>query len=796
MKKIFFTIVVLLYFSALFSQSLVVVDETNKLGIEKVIISNKSKFVETDLRGKADISILSGADSLAFNHFNHKELRLSMTEIKSMNYTVVLEETTFDLSEVLVSANKWEQNKKEVPYYISGVSKKQIQFSNSQTTADILNSTGKIFVQKSQLGGGSPMIRGFSANRVLIVVDGVRMNNAIFRSGNLQNIIAIDPETIESSEVVFGPGSVIYGSDALGGVMDFHTVNPGFSSSKKPIVVGNTSIRSSSASFEKSIHADLNIGYQKIASYTSVSFNDYDDLKIGSFGNDEYLRHEYVTQINGVDSIIQNSDPRIQKTSGYSQINMLQKIKFRLKNNSFITYNFQYSTTTDVPRYDRLLVYKKGILKSGEWYYGPQTWMVNSLKFYINSETKIYDKAKIIFAHQNFAESRNDRAIYDNELSIKREKVAVSSVNIDFEKIFGSKSIFFYGIESVYNLVNSTGEIKNTDTQIITPDAGRYPDGSILMTNAAYVNYKNNLSKNITFTSGARYSYIYLKSVLDKTYYDFPFDEIKQQKGSLTGSLGLVYRPGSTWQINTHLSSGFRNPNIDDVSKVFDSEPGKVIVPNPNLEPEYAYDVDFGIIKSFNDKILVEIVGFYTFLDNAIVREDFSFNGLDSIIYKDEMSKVQSLVNEDNARVYGVQTSLMYNISNNFQTKINYTKEFGKTKEGLPVRHVAPEYGSVFFSYKTKKMRTEFYAIYNGEISNQMLSPEEQDKTYMYATDSEGMPYSPMWYTLNIKTSYMINNFLQIQAGVENITDQRYRPYSSGIVAPGRNYILSLRASF
>ena len=93
--------------------------------------------------------------------------------------------------------------------------------------------TGAVFIQKSQLGGGSPMIRGFSTNRILIVVDGVRMNNAIYRSGNLQNIISIDALATEEAEVIFGPGSIIYGSDDIGGVMDFHSLTPRYSLSNK-----------------------------------------------------------------------------------------------------------------------------------------------------------------------------------------------------------------------------------------------------------------------------------------------------------------------------------------------------------------------------------------------------------------------------------------------------------------------------------------------------------------------------------------------------------------------------------
>ena len=132
------------------------------------------------------------------------------------------------LDEVFISFNKWEQNSKEIPNMIEKVNLRDARLRNPQTTADLLGQIGSVFIQKSQLGGGSPMIRGFATNRVLMVVDGVRMNNAIYRSGNIQNIISIDPLSLDGAEVVFGPGSLIYGSDAIGGVMDFHTLEPKF----------------------------------------------------------------------------------------------------------------------------------------------------------------------------------------------------------------------------------------------------------------------------------------------------------------------------------------------------------------------------------------------------------------------------------------------------------------------------------------------------------------------------------------------------------------------------------------
>ncbi|HMR57759.1 MAG TPA: TonB-dependent receptor plug domain-containing protein, partial [Cyclobacteriaceae bacterium] len=114
------------------------------------------------------------------------------------------------LDEVVVSVNRWEQNQREISTRVTKISPALIQLQNPQTSADMLGLSNQVFIQKSQLGGGSPMIRGFATNRVLLVIDGVRMNNAIFRSGNLQNVISLDANAIQNTEVVFGPGSVVY----------------------------------------------------------------------------------------------------------------------------------------------------------------------------------------------------------------------------------------------------------------------------------------------------------------------------------------------------------------------------------------------------------------------------------------------------------------------------------------------------------------------------------------------------------------------------------------------------------
>jgi hemoglobin/transferrin/lactoferrin receptor protein len=193
------------------------------------------------------------------------------------------------------------------------------------------------------------------------------------------------------------------------------------------------------------------------------------------------------------------------------------------------------------------------------------------------------------------------------------------------------------------------------------------------------------------------------------------------------------------------------------------------------------------------DFLHLDITGFYTWLDNAMVRHDYLFNGEDSILFKGELSKVQAITNATYARVYGTQINLLANISGwlSLRSVLNITK--GKEKGGIPLRHAAPVFGSTHLIYNSLKFTADLYSSYNGSIKYEDMAPSETEKPYMYATDKNGNPWAPGWITLNFKVSYNMLKWVIINAGIENMLDSRYRPYSSGIAAPGRNFILSLR---
>lgn len=781
-----------------FAQQIKIKDKKTNKGVEYVFVYDlhQENTTISNHLGFIDGGVFDKKDTLIFQHPSYQKKIIALSDIK--NNQVQLDGSIINLEQVTVSASKWEQNLSEVPNKIASFDAGEIEFENPQTSADLLRSTGKVFVQKSQQGGGSPMIRGFASNSILLVIDGVRMNNLIYRGGNLQNVITIDPNIIASSEVIFGPGSMIYGSDALGGVMDFHTKDPAFTGNPGTYH-GNGMVRYSSANNEMTGHMDINYEGKKWASMTSLTYSSFDDMEMGSHDKESYQREEYVDRVNGSDTIVNNSEPDVQKFSGYEQVNILQKIRYKPSENYDFDYSFYYSTSSDIPRYDRLIQRTENeTLKYAEWYYGPQLFMMNSLHGKIAGNSGWFDQAKITLAHQQVEESRHDRKFQQSLLRHRVEKVNTYNAYFDFEKEIDNIFTLFYGLEGVANTLNSTAEKEHIETGETEPAATRYPDGdNLYQTYAAYVLAKWNVSSRFTIQGGGRYSMVDSHSTFDNTsFYNLPYDELNLNTGALSGNLGGVYRANKGWEFHLNTSTGFRAPNIDDMAKVFDSEPGEVIVPNENLDPEFAYSTDFTIKKMLGDKASVEATVFYTYLDNAMVRRDFSLNGQDSIIYDGEMSDVSALVNTGYANIYGGSLFINARLYDGFSFNGNITITEGEDSEGMALRHAAPTFARASLVYENNKWKGQFYFVYNNKIGYDNLAVSERDKLHMYAINEQGNPYSPSWYTLNLKASYDLNTAITINAGIENILDVRYRPYSSGIAAAGRNFKITLRGRF
>jgi hemoglobin/transferrin/lactoferrin receptor protein len=802
MKHLLVLLAIFFCFQGAIAQKIQVLSQQTKDPILGVAIFNKdkSKSAVTNFDGFADISSFNQDELITFQHIAHIPISQTKSQIVKDGSQVLLTTDASSLDEVVLSVSKFGQKKRDIPQQIVSVTSEDVLFRNPQTAADLLESSGQVYVQKSQLGGGSPIIRGFSTNRLLIAVDGVRFNTAIFRGGNVQNIISIDPFAVARTEVILGPGSVVYGSDAVGGVMNFYTKKPKFSFEEGYSFSGNTSLRYTTANKEKTGHFDFNIGAKKWAFLTSVTYSDFDNLRMGSQGPDDYLRTQYVETINGIDTVVQNQDPKIQRPTAYSQINTMQKVRYMPNNNWNFDLGLFFTTTTDYPRYDRLIRTSNDVLRSAVWDYGPQQWFSGNLQLQNTPDTNtLFDESAFTLSFQHFKESRSDRDFGDPLLYRTQEKVAAYTTAWDFEKKI-KKAKLNYGIEYIFNKVGSRGRKTDIATGISQRDVSRYPDGSSWQSLAGYMSTQFALANNISFLGGLRYSHIIIDAQFDTSLFDLPFTEATINTGALTGTAGLTWNPNQTlgWRLN--LGTAFRAPNIDDVGKVFDSEPGSVVVPNPDLKPEYAYNADIGISLNFDTVVKLDFAGFYTILEDALIRRDFSLDGETQIVYQGELSTIQAIQNASMAQVYGFEAGLEVAFSKalKLNSQYNITKGFAQDQQGNKeaLRHAAPAYGNTHFVYNKAKLTLDAFVEYNGQFDFEDLAPSQQNNAFLYAADQNGNPYAPKWHTLNFSAQYKYSKSLQLNAALENITDKRYRPYSSGLSAPGRNLIVAATYTF
>ena len=802
MKHVLALLAIFFCFQAAIAQKIQVLSQQTKDPILGVALFNqdKSKSAVTNFDGFADISSFNQDEVITFQHIAHTPLSQTKSKIVKANRQVFLITDASSLDEVVLSVSKFGQKKRDIPQQIVSVTSEDVLFTNPQTAADLLQSSGQVYVQKSQLGGGSPIIRGFSTNRLLIAVDGVRFNTAIFRGGNVQNIISIDPFAVARTEVILGPGSVVYGSDAVGGVMNFYTKKPKFSFKEGYSFSGNSTVRYATANKEKTGHFDFNIGAKKWAFLTSVTYSDFDNLRMGSHGPDDYLRTQYVETINGVDTVVQNQNPKIQRPTAYSQINTMQKVRYMPNNNWNFDLGLFYTTTSDYPRYDRLIRDTNGAPKSAVWDYGPQQWVSGNLQIQNTPDTNtLFDESAFTLSFQHFKEGRSDRDFGDSFLYKTQEKVAAYTTAWDFEKKI-NKAKLNYGVEYIFNKVGSRGLRTDIATGISQRDVSRYPDGSSWQSLAGYMSSQFALAKNISFLGGLRYSHIIIDAQFDTSLFDLPFTEVTINTGALTGTAGVTWNPNQTlgWRLN--LGTAFRAPNIDDIGKVFDSEPGSVVVPNPDLKPEYAYNADIGVSLNFDTVVKFDFAGFYTILEDALIRRDFSLDGESQILYQGELSTIQAIQNASRAQVYGFEAGIAITFSKELKlsSQYNITKGFAQDQQGTKeaLRHAAPAYGNTRLFYNNAKLTLAAFVEYNGQFDFEDLAPSQQNNAFLYAADQNGNPYAPKWYTLNFSAQYKYSKFLQLNATLENITDKRYRPYSSGLSAPGRNLIVAATYTF
>ena len=818
-KRLLFLVLVFSIVCHSQAQLVYVEDMNSGEPIENVAIFSidKAQSVITNFNGEANISQFNLLDSLVFQINGYKTLTLKLSKSKK-SFVVRLESKIQNLEGVVLSVARSTSKKNKIAEKVNVISSKKIKRSIVQTGAEILELSSGVRVQRSQGGGGSPVLRGFEANRVLLVVDGVRMNNAIYRSGHLQNAITIAPHNLERVEIIFGPSSVGYGSDALGGVIHYYTKNPEINSDIKNHNEFHSDFSSGNLSSINNITS--NWSFKKWGAITSLNFSNFGDIRMGkkrahgysSWGLNEFFSNNTNSFYKSTPTL--NSNPLIQKNTGYNQFDLLQKFRFKLNSQNYLSLNLQLSNSSKIDRYDKLNEIKNGKLRYAEWYYGPQKRFLFSPKYEFFKGNPLLRKGTLTFAYQNIKESRIDRKFDSFNRSYQSEEVVVISFNADFSAKPYENINASYGLEVLNNKIYSDAFTKslnvsnNQITKLSNPVKipTRYPsNGSYYDSAATYINFIWDLNNFLTLNAGSRLTYTDLGgSWSEEALVNSLLSEVSINNWALTNTIALIYSPIKKLQLNVLLSSGFRNPNIDDIGKIGENS-GSLIVPNPFLKPEYAYNLDVGLsFESKNGFNKFSARGFGSLISRHIVRSNY-------IIYSDKTTtdpatiiyngdEIPTLANKNlgNRYIYGGSFEGFVKLSSKISSRASFTyTNSNKSFKNGPMPSISPIFGRFGVYYSGSKINTQLeWNFSNAKKPIDYSFGGEDGLNETPIINENQYAGTPAWETFSILSNYQYNEKVIFKAGLNNIFDTHYRTFASGISQPGRSLQLGVSVFF
>lgn len=763
-------IVFLLMCKLVFSQNIQVFDKILATPIENVNIKSNERGVITNTEGVCNISKFKQNDTLIISHIAYHQIQIIKSNIISK---VLLEPRIKILSTVNLELDKKALFDQNDPICETEAGNTKIA---SKTTAEKLEGNSGVTIQESQSGGGSPNFRGMEANRLLLVIDGIPLNNTIYRSGHVQSSASISPYFLGSIYLISGPASVAYGNGAMGGAILFNTYT-------------NTSLNENKFYFNQQFESATNgvllnfmsqYHHKKLAFTSGFSIKSLENLKMG-----ENRIHGYLQWGKG--EIETNGNEQL--FTAYQQADFMHKTFYNINKNSSFLLNTQYTTSSNINRFDKLNDIKDGVAKYSDWYYGPQRRLLQSIKHSNFNETILFQKMNTTLAFQDINESRHKSKNGENQLSNRYENVKIYDISFDFNKSIKSLNIS-YGLGNRFQKVNSKAD--KTSNDIISYNSTRYPDGGSNVNDFfSYIQAKTLLNKKLRLVMGARYNQNNLTAVFnDTTTFSFNYKQLQNNNSSLVKSARLEYRVSTNTLFTTSYYGGFRNPNIDDIGKVFSKNDNSVVIPNEKLEAEYSdnYEMKF---KYFKGKIKTNISLFYTDINNAIRREFSTLNNKDSMLYDGEMMRIQMNKNIESANIYGININAIYEYDKSLYLSSNFNYIKGNTIENQPLSHIPPSNGKLSINYTIKKQEFEFYVKYNAAKKSNEYDDGGVDNLEEATVDG-----TPMWYTLNLHYINKLENDITISCGVQNITDIHYKTFSSGISASGRNFILGLQTNF
>lgn len=743
----------------------------------QVFIETINRGDVTNLEGRFRIDrLFPGRYELIFKLQGYKTLLkkgIIVSANESVEINVEMSPTIIELESLLVTATRNKDSAFEVPQLVSIVSPRKIQKRNIQQTPELLREEVGVVVQKTNQGGGSPIIRGLKANKLLFLIDGIRLNNSTYRGGNIQYLSTVDSDALSRVEVVHGPVSVLYGSDALGGVINVITKNPTLNKKHSYTFNGSVSGSLSTADETQTTHVNFMTSNAKWGIILDGSFKSFGDIRRGSHGGST-LMHRLAN-----DSRTERVLNKTQAPNGYDAYDLNTKALVKISDFQRLTLAYQLNRQKAVPRYDVIEV-----RKDSSRLFDPQERDLVYLSFFNNKGNRFFNSFSATFSlHRQF--ERRIRQKFGSKIETRDQfRTLTTGLQLQFNKLVAVKHNFVCGTEVYYDDVATKSFQRNTTTDERVASIPLFPDGSFFLNFGLFVQDAVQLLPRWNVTIGGRLSAFKLRAPFE----DDPtslinLGTLEQSSSALTGSLGSHFKINENLAFVTNLAQGFRTPNLDDVSKL---GPGKgssfFDVPNPDVEPEKSVSIDGGV-KIHSPRLQANLIGFYNRITDLLVRNPTEFNGLPFIIEEGDTLAVFHKENASKAVTTGFALNAELFLNPNLRLFANLSYTYGQNiSADEPLTGIPPFNGIFGIHWNESKYWAEFHARFAAE---QTRLPSE-DKLDLRIPEGG----TPGWYILSLRTGMKISNSFAVKLTITNLLDLNYREHLSGFNASGRNFIL------
>jgi len=683
-------------------------------------------------------------------------------------------------SETVVTAPRSARSATTPLTQVSLVTAEELAQTGERSLPRALSKAAGLFVQETNLGGGAPILRGLIGNQVLIVVDGVRLNDSTTRGGPNQSLNSIDAATVERVEIVRGPSSVLYGSDALGGAILIWTKSRAPASctggeseqARRIRAVLDGQYLSSVEGWEGSLElsgALANDGLLGIGSY-----HDWSDLTAGA---GEEVEH-----------------------TGYDGNGLFASWEHALGAERALRFSAARTRDYDVPRSDRMNVgYGQTEPANEEWYYALQDRERYLLAYDDRRAGGLCDSMQVRLSLRRYQEERQIRKTGSSTRTLESDQTDTLGLGVDWRKALGDAHLLTWGLDADYDQVDSTREDVDLGTGVSTPKEGAFAPDSRYLATGVFVQDEIFALEPFDVTAGVRYS-----------YFDFGFEDPESgadEDGdfdALTASLQVARDLSESSRLAATLSQGFRAPNLADLAKSASFFAGTELA-NPDLDPEESWMAELAY-DYVRPAWSLGTALYYNEIEDAIGARlidpgDPTTSG-DETYQRDNVGELRYLGAElvGQTRLGGADSPWLARAV----AESVWGRQFDDTQDpntgeepfwDVPARRVPPFHGQLALRYEPARLLWRIGWIelaYAWAFEQGQLNPGDEADPRI---DPDG---TEAWNTVDLDLGGPIGASGQGSSwrlGLHNLFDESYRVHGSGIDAPGFGVVLGVRVS-